>query len=153
MAISQGLPIGPGAAVKRAQPAVGGSLQAAMYLFPYGFSMRAFTHSFGLIGYLLRRNMPSSPSSGAMLLAIDRSYLYLFSVAIFQKPNELGRWKLGSYEASLSEGRILRTLTLRLEGMGRVQFEVSTALANRANIPVLELVIGLAQSGVDSARV
>jgi hypothetical protein len=85
-----------------------------------------------------------------MLLALDTMYLYLFSVALFQRPQEMGRWRQGSYAAAADGKGIARSLTLNVDGLGHLELEVGTLGAGRANLPVIDLVVGLARRGSDS---
>jgi hypothetical protein len=82
-----------------------------------------------------------------MLLAVDVSTLYLYEARLFQRPQELGRWRLRTYEAVAGEGGSLqRSLTLRLDTMGDVELDVPVALGNRANAQVIDFVVGNARS-------
>jgi len=145
-----GQALGPGSAVRRARQVTGPSLQAAMYVRPRGAFHRAQTHLIGgLIGYLLRRRIPTSTLPQVMLLALDTKYLYLFSVSLFQQPQEMGRWRQGTYAAAADSKGIARSLTLDVDGLGHLELEVGTAGAGRANLQVIDLVVGLSRRGSD----
>jgi hypothetical protein len=82
-----------------------------------------------------------------MLLALDTKYLYLFSVTLFQRPQEMGRWRQGTYVAVADSKGIARSLTLDVDGLGHLELEVGTAVAGRANLQVIDFVVGLARRG------
>jgi len=125
---------------------LGPTLQAATYVRPRGAFYRSATQTFGFIGYLLRRRIPNSSLPEVMLLALDHINLYLFTAGLFEKPHEIGRWRQGTYRAVTAGSGFIRTLTLGLEGLGQVELELGTAWAGRASLPVIDLVVGLAQS-------
>jgi hypothetical protein len=118
-----------------------------MYAHPRGYMQRSLSHQFGLLGYFWRRRIKSSSLPDVMLLAVDVSTLYLYEARLFQRPQELGRWRLRTYEAVAGEGGSLqRSLTLRLDTMGDVELDVPVALGNRANAQVIDFVVGNARS-------
>jgi hypothetical protein len=133
--------------VRRAQSVVGPTLQAAMYAHPRGYMQRSLSHQFGLLGYFWRRRIKSTSLPDVMLLAADDSTLYLYQARLFQRPQELGRWGLRTYDAVAGEsGTMQRSLTLRLEALGDVELDVPIALGNRANAQVIDFVVGNARS-------
>lgn len=122
-----------------------------MYASPRGAFKRRQTQLIGgLIGYLLRRRIPTNTLPQLMLLALDTKYLYLFSVTLFQRPQEMGRWRQGTYVAAADSKGIARSLILDVDGLGHLELEVATLVAGRANLPVVDLLVGLARRGSDS---
>jgi len=106
---------------------------------------RTMTMSLGLIGYFLRRNVPKSSLPDLMLLSLDDTNLYLHELAFLKQPRELGRWPRGRYGAIMAGTGWMRNLTLELDGLGTVELESPVQLANRLNLQVLDVVVGLGQ--------
>src|SRR5258706_2025140 len=146
-----GQALGPGSAVRRARQVIGPGLQAAMYVGPRGAFHRALTLVVGgLIGYLLRRRIPTSTLPRVMLLALDSKYLYLFSATLFEQPQEMGRWRQGTYAAAADSKGIARSLTLDVDSLGHLELEVGTAGAVRANLQVIVFLVGLTRPRSES---
>ena len=148
---SPGQALGQRRSVRKAQSILGPQVQAAMYAYPHGFMRRSLAPTLGpILGYLLLRNAPLSALPNLVLLSLDGSYLYLHEIALFKKPRELGRWRLGSYVAVAANTGWMGIVTLQLDGLGTVELETPIHIGGRANLAVMNLVVGLGQTTVRS---
>ena len=103
---------------------------------PKGYSWSVLSLALGWFGPLLSRRATDPLPPSILYLAITAADIRLFGKPSFSNLFEIGRWKKGSYRASLSPTAVSLRLDLELERLGHVRL-----FGGRDARPVFELVV------------
>ncbi len=107
-------------------------LLGAAEVRPRGYGKVIFASLLGWAGPIVARRATEPLPPTILYLAVTSADIRLFSKPPFADPFEIGRWKKGSYRASLDG----RRLTLEVARLGRV-----TVTAGTSARPVFDLVM------------
>ena len=103
---------------------------------PKGFTTRTIVLSLGWFAQYFTRKATDPLPPTILYLAVTPVDIRLFSKPGLAAPFEIGRWKNGSYRASIGDSFLSLRLDLDLERLGRAR-----VYANRSMRPVFELVV------------
>src|SRR5437588_10606586 len=103
---------------------------------PKGYSWSVLSLALGWFGPLLSRRATDPLPPSILYLAITAADIRLFGKPSFSNLFEIGRWKKGTYRASLRPSAFGLKLDLDLERLGRV-----TLSSGRDVGPVFDLVL------------
>jgi hypothetical protein len=81
--------------------------------------------------------LPDTP----LYVAMTPDDFRIFGRPMFSTPFEIGRWKKGTYRASIGEGIFRLRLDLELEGLGRIRLNSASRLFAGQVRPVFDLVV------------
>jgi hypothetical protein len=109
---------------------------AAATVRPKGFMKVAFAPLFGWWAPILARRATDPFPPTILYLAVTPVDIRLFSKPGLSSPYEIGRWKRGSYRASVGESAVSLKIDLELERLGRVRL-----FAGKNVRPVIDLVV------------
>lgn len=86
---------------------------------PKGYSWSVLSLALGWFGPLLSRRATDPLPPSILYLAITEADIRLFGKPSFSNMFEIGRWKKGSYRASVRDSGVRLKLDLELERIGR----------------------------------
>ena len=112
------------------------SILAAASVRPKGYLKVAFAPLLGWWAPLLARRATEPLPPATLYLAVTTADIRLFAKPLLADPFEIGRWKKGSYRASVRQAALGLRLDLDLERLGQV-----TLNAGRGVGPVFNLVL------------
>ncbi len=109
---------------------------AAASVRPKGYMKVALAPLLGWWAPYFARHATDPLPSTILYLAVTPVDIRLFSKPGLSDPFEIGRWKRGSYRASVNESGLSLKIDLELERLGRVR-----VLARKDVRPVVDLVV------------
>lgn len=134
-------PVGHSSAVKALRSVIFTGIEAAAVVYPKGFTRKRLTPAFGGLGPLLTAHATDPLPDTRLYIAITPDDFRIFGAPMLSTPFELGRWKKGTYPASIREGGFRLALDIELNGLGRVRLHSGPRfLASRARA-VFDLVV------------
>lgn len=132
-------PVGDPSAVKALRSVIFTGIEGAASVYPRGYAkvrLARLSHYLGPLFVVHATDpLPASP----LYIAVTRDDFRIFGRPMFSTPFEIGRWKKGSYRASIAETGIGLKLDLELERLGRVR--LLTGLRSGHARPVFDLVV------------
>jgi hypothetical protein len=114
-------PVGDPSAVKALRSVIFTGIEGAAVVYPKGFTRKRLTPVFGGLGPLLSAHATDPLPDTRLYAATTPDEFRIFGGPMMSSPFEIGRWKKGTYRASIAEGGIRLALNLELEGLGRVR--------------------------------
>jgi hypothetical protein len=143
-------PVGHESAIKLLRTVIFVGIEGAAAVYPKGFTRKRLTPTFGGFGPLLTAHATDPLPDTRLYIAVTPDDFRIFGKPMFSTPFELGRWKKGTYRASIAEGGLRLALDLELEGLGRVRLNSGPRfLAGHARA-VFDLVVQSASGPVIS---
>jgi hypothetical protein len=109
---------------------------AAASVRPKGLQWSKLALSLGWFGPLLTRRATDPLPPTTIYIAVTPVDIRLFTKPWLSDPFEIGRWKKGSYRASVGESALSLKIDLELERLGRVRL-----FAGKDVRPVIDLVV------------
>jgi hypothetical protein len=114
-------PIGHRSAIKQLRTVIFGGIEGAAVVYPKGFTRKRLTPTFGGLGPLVTAHATDPLPDSRLYIAVTPEDFRIFGKPMMSSPFEIGRWKKGTYRASIREGGFRLALDLELEGLGRVR--------------------------------
>jgi hypothetical protein len=132
-------PVGDPSAVKALRSVIFTGIEGAAGVYPNGYTkvrLARLSHYLGPLFVVHATDpLPASP----LYIAVTPDDFRIFGRPMFSIPFEIGRWKKGSYRASIVAAGIGLKLDLELERFGRVR--LLTGLRAGHARPVFDLVV------------
>jgi hypothetical protein len=134
-------PIGHSSAIKQLRTVVFVGIEGAAVVYPKGFTRKRLTPNFGGFGPLMTAHATDPLPDSRLYVAVTPEDFRIFGKPMLSSPFEIGRWKKGTYRASIPDGGFRLALDLELDGLGRVRLHSGPRfLAGRARA-VFDLVV------------
>src|SRR5260370_27032654 len=114
-------PIGHPSAVKQLRAVIFVGIEGAAVVYPKGFTRKRLTPPFGGLGPLVTAHATDPLPDSRLPIAMTPDDFRIFGKPMMSSPFEVGRWRRGTYRASIREGGFRLALDLELEGLGRVR--------------------------------
>jgi hypothetical protein len=134
-------PIGERSAIKQLRTVIFVGIEGAAVVYPKGFLRKRFTPQLGGLGPLMWVHATDPLPDSRLYIAVTPEDFRIFGKPMLSSPFEIGRWKKGTYRASIPESGFRLALDLELEGLGRVRLHSGPRfLAGRARA-VFDLVV------------
>jgi len=141
-------PLGQASAVKSLRRVVFGEILGAASVRPKGLMRVRSSHLLGAMGVGIAMHATDPLPPKTLLLAVTPGDIRIFLKPLFSYPVEIGRWKRGTYMASLREGGLSLKLDLDLDRLGRVRLMSQPGFLRGGLRPVFELVVQFAAGPV-----
>lgn len=134
-------PIGHRSAIKQLRTVIFVGIDGAAMVYPKGFTRKRLTPIFGGLGPLMSAHATDPLPDSRLLIAMTPEDFRIFGKPMLSSPFEIGRWKKGTYRASIPDSGFRLALDLELDGLGRVRLHSGPRfLAGRARA-VFDLVV------------
>jgi hypothetical protein len=116
-------PIGNANAIKLLQSVIFTGIESATVVYPKGLTKARLASLLGWLGPLIAVHATDPLPASPLYIAVTPEDMRLFGRPMFSSPFEIGRWKKGSYRASILDGGLRIRLVLELDGLGRIQLQ------------------------------
>jgi hypothetical protein len=114
-------------------------IEGAAVVYPKGYTKVHLAHLIHYLGPLFVVHATDPLPATRLYIAVTPDDFRIFGRPMFSIPFEIGRWKKGSYRASIADSGIGLKLDLELERLGRVR--MSAGLRAGHTRPVFDLVV------------
>jgi hypothetical protein len=134
-------PVGDPSAVKALRSVIFTGITGAAVVYPKGFTRKRLTPMLGGIGPLLSAHATDPLPDTRLFIAMTPDDFRIFGGPPFSSPFEIGRWKKGTYQASIREGGFRLALDLELNGLERVRLHAGPRFLSGRARAVFDLVV------------
>jgi hypothetical protein len=134
-------PIGHRSAIKQLRRVIFVGIEGAAVVYPKGFMRKRLTPMLGGLGPLMTAHTTDPLPDTPLYIAMTPDDFRIFGRPGLSVPFEVGRWKKGTYRASIAEGGLRLALDLELEGLGRVRLNSRPRFLGGHARAVFELVV------------
>ncbi|HEX9094545.1 MAG TPA: hypothetical protein VF990_00425 [Candidatus Dormibacteraeota bacterium] len=133
--------IGHRTAIKQLRSVIFVGIDGAAVVYPKGFIRKRLTPMVGGLGPLITAHTTDPLPDTPLYIAVTPDDFRIFGRPGLSSPFEIGRWKKGTYRASIREGGLRLGLDLELEGLGRVRLNSRPRFLAGQTRAVFELVV------------
>jgi hypothetical protein len=132
-------PVGDQSAVRALRSVIFTGIDGAAVVYPRGYSKVRLARLIHYLGPLFVVHATDPLPASPLYIAVTPDDFRILGRAMFSIPFEIGRWKKGTYRASIAETRIGLKLDLELERLGRVRLLAGLRAGDTR--PVFDLVV------------
>ena len=113
--------IGEASAIKALRSVIFTGIDGAAVVYPKGLMRKRLAPAMGWLGPLLTIHATDPLPNSILYIAVTPEDFRIFGRVMFSLPFEIGRWKKGSYRASIVDSGLRLKLDLELEKLGRIR--------------------------------
>lgn len=140
--------IGHRSAIKQLRSVIFVGIKGAAVVYPKGFTRKRLMPMLGGLGPLMTAHTTDPLPDSPLYIAMTPDDLRIFGRPLLSTPFEIGRWKNGTYRASIADSGLRLALDLELEGLGRVRLHSGPRFLARGARSVFDLVVQSASGPV-----
>ena len=144
-------PVGHAFVVKQLQHVIFIGIEGAAMVRPKGYMLVSLGGLLGWLGPLLTVHTTDPLPATHLYIAVTPEDVRIFSKPALSTPFEIGRWKKGSFRASIPDDRLSLKLDLELERLGRVRLVSGLRVFVGSVRAVFDLVVQSASGPVTQA--
>jgi len=142
--------VGDASAIKALRTVVFVGIEAAAVVYPKGYWRKHLTPALWGLGPLLTIHTTDPLPDTRIYVAVTPEELRIFGKPMFSSPFEIGRWKKGSYRASIPESGMFLRLDLELAKLGRIRLNAGLSSFSGRARQVFDLIVQSAAGPVSS---